>query len=49
MDTYDREHNVSPGDGDDIRDIDKTDMKTAMDCFERTFMQPMWLSIRFEF
>mmetsp|Transcript_18869 Transcript_18869/g.31489 ORF Transcript_18869/g.31489 Transcript_18869/m.31489 type:complete len:450 (-) Transcript_18869:230-1579(-) len=50
VDAYDRKHDDSVGEGgESIRDIDKTDMKLAMDCFDKTFMQPLWSSIRREF
>lgn len=43
---YDQKHGKVASDGDEIRDFEKTDLKIAMDCFEKTFMQPMWSSIR---
>lgn len=48
VDSYDKNHEVSLDDN-DVLDFEKTDLKSSIDCFEKTFMQPMWTSIRRDF
>jgi len=49
VDIYDRKHGATSSSGvSDVQDFEKTDLKSSIDCFKRTFMQPLWSSIRQE-
>jgi hypothetical protein len=46
VDEYERGRDGASMEEEPVADYLKTDLKDAIQCFEQTFMQPLWASIR---